>query len=371
MDKPNIGVVTGPWQAIILHASAGRAHFSGIYLLAPRTTPEFRSITLMLCEGLFACPCRDISTAFDQDNHGFSYAVLRLAIEQELPADDGGGQVWISSVLNWRESLFCRVAQATGITLYEDGMQSWFKFAVASGESKKSFSERIRQAYRRVHYLLRALSIKRHPSNAFRIGVDRVWVKQRITRRIGLDVAAGENPGAALADSVRHAINTIMQIRVPDDAFDRMQEHTASARPKALFMAQCFARIGMTTVDEECRRYARVIGILLAKGYDVIWKEHPRTGDGYYARVRELLMRPEGFHRFPGSSVVPIELALGSPVFRQVKLVGVISSSLVYSNMLYGYECYTAAQEFEDLLDPTHLKMARYFKERFKSYAKL
>ena len=109
---------------------------------------------------------------------------------------------------------------------------------------------------------------------------------------------------------------------------------------------------GMDRNKIELDYYLEVVGELVAKGYQIRWKDHPR---------QEVSIVQEMIRRFPGrvrqSAIppqVPIEVVAGKLGFKTC--VSINSSSLYYLPALHGMKSYTTADRLIPLVTPPLVK---------------
>lgn len=112
-------------------------------------------------------------------------------------------------------------------------------------------------------------------------------------------------------------------------------------RPGFLVLGQTLSRWQAMTRAEELAVYAGAIGLAIARGYDVWWKEHPRATEAFFAelaaaapagRLRELAL----------PFALPVELVAG-----RMGLAGCaagISTAIFYLPRLYDIPSFTFAQ---------------------------
>lgn len=100
-------------------------------------------------------------------------------------------------------------------------------------------------------------------------------------------------------------------------------------------------------LKQEVEFYRDIVRDLLARGYDVVWKDHPRGDASVFAEVGRGY--PPGRVRkqdFPAR--LPVELMPGVQKFRHC--VSITSSALFYLNLLYGVGRWTCADRLMPLV---------------------
>jgi hypothetical protein len=138
--------------------------------------------------------------------------------------------------------------------------------------------------------------------------------------------------------------------RVKPLVFGKTLENTAedaASADRLLLLGQALSRNGIMPRDEELRIYKDIIETLLAKGYRVLWKEHPRISEPFFADLSAHVNT-----RYPGAEdrlqelfiphAFPVEL-----VADRLGLAGCVagtSAALFYLRRLYAIPCYTFAE---------------------------
>ncbi len=120
--------------------------------------------------------------------------------------------------------------------------------------------------------------------------------------------------------------------------------------PRLLVLGQCFYRYGILPWQAEAAFYERSVGRILARGYRVWWKEHPRTEHAFLPALQEAFDTGR-VRAFPLEAPWPVELAA-----TRMPLAGcaaVSSSALFYLRDLFGLPTYTMAE-------PTLTRRIRY-----------
>jgi hypothetical protein len=110
-----------------------------------------------------------------------------------------------------------------------------------------------------------------------------------------------------------------------------------------LLLGQCFALSGLMDVEEEFSVYTQVVSLLLARGYKVFWKEHPRIDRPFFPRL-EVNYSSSNLKNLSTYSILPIEVFV-----TQLKIcacVAASSSSLFYLPRIHNIESYSCAELF-------------------------
>jgi hypothetical protein len=113
---------------------------------------------------------------------------------------------------------------------------------------------------------------------------------------------------------------------------------------RLLVLGQALSRNGVMSRGEEFAVYRDVIDAVLAKGYSILWKEHPRISEPFFdelkvhARTR-FLDAETRLRQLSIPHAFPVEL-----VAERLGLAGCAagsSAALFYLRRLYGIPCYT------------------------------
>ena len=106
-----------------------------------------------------------------------------------------------------------------------------------------------------------------------------------------------------------------------------------------LFLPQPFADMALDEEDEYAL-YRSCVSAILAKGYTILWKEHPREITPMAARLQGEF-GDERLRVLPARQQVPVECQVAG--WNLAAVVSVASTSLFYLKGLYGLPAYTAA----------------------------
>lgn len=362
-------VATGPWQFVMAYASllARAGSFSAdTALLAPRVSGEMRALASQVCLGLFGSQPRQLHEIFEKDNTNLDYEEIKKKFSSLYDFSEYE-EVWISSVLNWRESLVVLSAAGSNVVLYEDGLQSVAKFSAGNESSSSSGAELFNKA-KNIWLKVNRLNGFRKPGNLLAMQRDRRLVAGKVSEIYSFNSSPGDAKSKVV--SQEHLCATLQKARDYLVASQYIQaEDVPKDKPRmAIVIGQCFARFGMLSEEKECALYLDVIKRVSALGYTPVWKDHPRTGGKYFELLQSGLSSPLLKMKNPG--VIPIELLL--PEFPgETIVVGIISSSLTYISNIYKMPCFTAVKEFVPYLDETHLKIARHIQQNFPDFSEI
>lgn len=115
-----------------------------------------------------------------------------------------------------------------------------------------------------------------------------------------------------------------------------------ASAPQVLVLGQSLWRAGVITREAEAAAYASVVADLLERGYDVLWKEHPREQEPFYAGLAAPRVAS-----WAGSPVWPVELT--APGLKLAACVSGYSASLLYLPMLYDLPAYQVLDRFRGI----------------------
>jgi hypothetical protein len=118
-------------------------------------------------------------------------------------------------------------------------------------------------------------------------------------------------------------------------------------RPSVLVLGQTLSRWGAMTRAQELALYAKVIDLVLERGYEVWWKEHPRSQQPFF---RELAQRapPGRLRELDLPFALPVELI--APQLGLAACTAGISTALFYLPRLYDIPTYTFADDLVPFL---------------------
>jgi hypothetical protein len=118
-----------------------------------------------------------------------------------------------------------------------------------------------------------------------------------------------------------------------------------SGGPRALVMGQCFSNYeGGVSRDTELNCYTEMAEQLRGCGYEVIWKEHPRTRRPF---LPELAAAVPGIRGIPDWGPWPVELFVER--LGITACAGISSTSLFTIPLLFGLPSYSPAGRLQDL----------------------
>lgn len=356
-----LACINGPWQATMLKASWIAAGYDNTpartVLLAPHSSERFHRVTELLSrQSLFAEPVSAFDI-FEEEEKRLNYAKLKKRLKKRFGTKKPD-EVWISSVLNWREVAIASLYPDVPILLYEDGMQSCFKFSPGP--------ENLTQKWQNVKVWaarIGAYNGYRRPWNVGSMIADRRSIRERVFREFAYAPRRlmGEDRGLEVTDeNVAQSVLLGREVVAGGD----MDETFGLTGRDCVFLGQCFAVLKTISEEQECQFYAQTMQRLLEKGMRVIWKEHPRTGGRYFKKIRTISGMSD-IELFPAPPEVPVEFILTRENWSGVSVVGITSSSMLYLNEAFSVPCYFAGKAFRPYLDNVHQRMLDTFAGHF------
>lgn len=274
-------------------------------------------------------------------------------------------ELWLCWLNRPTEKLILEAYGEARAVLYEDGLTTYLPVPVAEG-----FGER-----RRLPFPLGALA---RVGSRFTDALDERRPVRRFRRHKGrLDPRHRERLSDAylvLADSLAvpeafarascHVVES-RQLRETLDACGSLPNVSAGAAPlhrpgerhRVLVLGQSLYRWRVLSRDDELAVYRHIVAALLAKGYDILWKEHPRVQEPFFSQLAADT-GPEGGG---GATVGPprmqeVDLPFALPVELVAGRMGLsacvagISAALFYLPRLYDIPAYTFADDLAPFL---------------------
>ena len=139
-------------------------------------------------------------------------------------------------------------------------------------------------------------------------------------------------------------------------------------RPAVLMLGQALSRFHAMPRETELAAYRDAVTAIVAHGYDVWWKEHPRATEPFC---------PEVAAAVPAGRVRELELPFALPIelvadrLRLAACAGGITTALFYLPRLLGIPAYTVAGAFSAVLHGDWALQNRLFVERVAPLAEL
>jgi hypothetical protein len=364
----------GTWQLVTLTAalqqigadlaaasgSAGRAGSEASdfedYLVVYETAgvpDSFKETLHQMAEAIW--PWKRIVWAYDllTSNRKISqrqFDDLRRTLQERIGVSpDRVDEIWVCWLTRPAEKLVFETYPTARIQIFEDGLISYIPVPI----SKRLKND---EEPPNVFYALRAMVRNRldavWPVRRYRRG--RRQMDPRHLRRIS-SAYLQLTPDMPAPETLAQVPRRFVEYRYLHEALDRVKPIVplaefveASDRPavpdRLLVLGQALSRNGVMSRSEELQIYRDVIDAVLAKGYRVLWKEHPRISEPFFADLKAHIERtaPDSVDRLRQLSMphaFPVEL-----VADRLGLAGCVagsSAALFYLRRLYGIPCYT------------------------------
>ncbi|MES2461095.1 MAG: polysialyltransferase family glycosyltransferase [Armatimonadota bacterium] len=358
----------GTWQLVTLaaalqqigedlsEASGGPDEVFEDYLVVYETSgvPDaFKETLQQMAEAIW--PWKRIIWAYDllTSNRNISqrqFDDLRQTLRERVGVPpEQVDEVWVCWLTRPAEKLVFETYPTARIQLFEDGLISYIPVPL----SKRLKND---EEPPNLFYALRARLRNRLDSvwSVRRYRRGRRQMDPRHLRRIGsayLQLTPDLPPPETLADIPRRFVD----YRCLGEALDRVkpilpwadvtEAAECSGTPdRLLVLGQALSRNGIMSRSEEFGIYRDVVDAILAKGYSILWKEHPRISTPFFADLKVYARSrfPDADERLRQLSIphaFPVEL-----VADRLCLAGCAagsSAALFYLKRLYGIPCYT------------------------------
>ena len=274
--------------------------------------------------------------------------VIRERVGDLPPVDE----LWVCYLTRSAERLLFEAYPEARIVLYEDGLISYIPVR-APGES---FSyDPPRSPRQRVGDWFRARRNPSSPYARFRYSgkaLNREHLSRASVAYLQLDAA--EPLPEALAAIPRRSVDYDRLGSVLEEVALELEDELAPALPVAgdsqaprlLVLGQALSRNGTIPRESELALYRSVVGKVLAHGYRILWKEHPRVSDPFFDELQahaEALGAGDRIESLRLPHAYPIEL-----VAPRLDLAGCVvgtSAAPFYLRRLYGIACYTFSDD--------------------------
>ena len=251
-----------------------------------------------------------------------SIEALRAAVDVGEPQE-----VWLDSLLGLPEKIIAEAYPDARLVLYEDGLHTYLR-GEGDDPSTAPWLRKPRGIYRRLKLRARErlypedLSLgPMLPRHLARVVASYLWISLMISP----------------ADYQKRLPWVQLQTRFLRDTLARLSpiaEGMASAPEtgrRAIMLGQCFSNYGDLSRESELDCYIGMARHLRERGYEVIWKEHPRTRQPF---LGELVEAVEGVLSLPDLGPWPIELfveRLGLSACASLTLTSLFSIPLLFN----------------------------------------
>lgn len=366
--------VFGTWQLITLVASLqqaaedrrkqgkGDSEKYEDYLLLYETagvSQEFKEILRRMAETVW--PWRRIAWAYDIliNERKFSQREYerrcRILQERLGVSADGPDELWVCWLSRPAEKLLFGAFPRAAIVLYEDGLITYLDVPLARLDGEGN-----RGSFAALQTILLKQWEKRFPVARFRRSRWAMDIRHRARLR-GAYLLLSKD--ATLSEALAHVPPRFVDDRfvrraladaspaLPADAAKTAatrSDSCHSAAPRVLILGQALSRNGIMPRDEEREFYERIVQTVLGKGYDVLWKDHPRVSEPFFEELRHWAgargrSEPARVTRLSLPHACPVEIIADR--LNLAACVAGTSAALFYLRRLYGIPCYSFAVE--------------------------
>ena len=297
--RVRVGFALGSWQVVALAAALAEAAARGgeglaceDHLVLYETVPVSDALKAAMREvGTAAWPWHRIVDAFDlmasvrrKIGQGeFERQIARLREHLGVERID---ELWLCFLTRPPEKLVMEAYPGAAIHIYEDGLFSYLPQPPTPVEPAPASLPWPARGPARVRAWLDA----RRPVRRFRRhkhGLD----PRHADRLAGAWMLLADlwPPPEAMAHVPRHAVAP-ERLRQVLASCRRLPGVTgfavpAPARPAVLVLGQTLSRWGALGRADELAVYAEAVALIVERGYDVWWKEHPRAQEPFFAEV--------------------------------------------------------------------------------------
>jgi hypothetical protein len=342
-------ITVGPWQLVTLAAAAKQVNvqvgggdvliLQESYSPTPQLKDAMRAVAAALFPGVKVVPVFDSLAASRLETISGPQPILD---EIRAACGEAPSEIWMSKLNHQPERFILEAYPEAPITLYEDGTGTFVDIPVLGpGRTVRAMASRT----------LRALGLKpqvvdvgdgsylatRHYQRLTRaiLYLQRdlplpEYLKDKQVISIGDDVLRGRIAACAQLPTLREA-----------KALPKLQP------PIALMLGQCLARSGVIELKDEIEVYRRSVAAVIEKGYNVLWRDHPRAHQPYFDSMGDI-GGPDRLRRLEVPSGYPVEIFV--PHLDLSACVAGMCSAILYLKDLYGIPGYSFADELRPYL---------------------
>lgn len=266
-------------------------------------------------------------------------------------------EIWTCFINRPSEKLVLDAYPKAKIQLYEDGLTSYLPL---EADPEMPHSAGVRAKIDRV---IRAGLIRLSPAYRHRRSAHKI--DRRHLSRVGSFYSLLDNLPAPLALSGiprRQVPSSLMRDVIQYASLPNLQNNdrcTKSGKPRILMLGQALSRNGIMPYEQEAAIYRDVAGQLIEKGFEIVWKEHPRIRQPFFAELLKVALTqgsPDAVTEADLAYALPIELL--APNLGVVGCVAGTSAALLYLNWLYGMGVFTFAGALVPFMSGADLLMS-------------
>jgi len=379
VTKPHVCLVIGPWQLVSLCAalrsrpSLARARYI-LLVHIPDGHNSLVELTVRLAASLWdwdriLAVDRVLRPKIETTEWPLPVSAWRHAV-REVVGETHVKALWISHLSEIYDKLLMETYPRVPVYLYEDGLSTvtwtyipqraslgihdistWSRLLLRGRLGRHRASIRLSGQRAQASYLARVVTVYTVFEDGWRslFNSQGTITRQRVPREI--------------------LFRTVAEARLWYGSHDSTAGRGVAGVNNVLFLGQSLSRYGALSRQCECELYVQAILEVLAKGYHVIWKEHPREENPMFDDL-SCLVQSHHFCAFPSTVSFPVECFPGIEYVSAC--ISIFSSSLFYLPLLYEMPCYSIANRFRGAVH--HLvfeNLIRYTQDRIPDLAEL
>jgi Alpha-2,8-polysialyltransferase (POLYST) len=242
-------------------------------------------------------------------------------------------EVWLDCLWGRSEKIAAEAYPAARLVLYEDGLHTYLPMEDYHLSMARCLREP-RMAYRALKTRIRQRRAPRElslvpilPRHLARVAASYLWIS------LMLEPASYQQRLPWVQLQTRFLKETIDQVSGLVDGIAL----EGGGGPQAIVLGQCFSNYGDLARDIELDCYIDMVRRMRQRGYEVIWKEHPRTRQPF---LSELVAAVPGVRGLPELGPWPIELHVER--LGLAACASLTSTALFSIPLLFGLPAYSA-----------------------------
>jgi hypothetical protein len=260
------------------------------------------------------------------------------ALREQLGLEDID-EIWLGSLWGHVDKIAAEAYPDVSLVLYEDGLHTYlpiddhhtslWRWLKEPRISYRALKHRVNEL-RMPGNLAVAPMLTRHLS---RVSASFLWISHMLE-------PAGYQKRLPWVQLDTRYVRGIIEDIAPLVA-DVVEPAPETAPRRAIVLGQCFSNYGDFPRETELYWYMDLLQRLRKMGYDVIWKEHPRTRQPFFEELASLV---EGVDSSPDLGPWPVELFVER--LRLSACAALTSTSLYSIPLLYGVPSYSTAGRY-------------------------
>ncbi|WP_352761638.1 polysialyltransferase family glycosyltransferase [Mesorhizobium sp. M0510] len=283
---------------------------------------------------------------------------IRATIGLEVSSAD---EIWACFVNRPSEKILLDSYPRAKIVLYEDGLTSYLPFEVSTMARPPGtrLRKRITGAFiAGLSAISPALRLRKMADKIERRHLKRVRLFYSLLSEIPVPYALADVPRSQVGASLmRDLIDEVSRDALSGDNGDCR----ASTNPRILLLGQALSRNGIMSYAQEAAIYRHIAEQIVERGYDIVWKEHPRIRAPFFP---ELLDAVGNMTSDPSTRITEANLPHTYPIELIVSRMNIVccvsgtSAALLYLKWLYGIKAYTFAETLIPLMTGADILMS-------------